>query len=102
MPHVLQITSLWHLESMPAIKQFVPAWLVLQTDSRRLFCLTGLQGAPLLIFRIQVIFSERALKTPIVIADGLDLFPSLFFFEFVKIDINVQGYVFVFLSLRDS
>lgn len=102
MPYILQIISIGSLQSVPSIVKHIPGWLfILETDSRGLFCLTRFQGAPLLIFRIQVIFSEGALKTPIVIANCLDLFLGLFFFEFVKVDINVQSDVFVFLSLRD-
>ena len=102
LPNVLQIISIGSLESVPPIIKHIPArFIVLKTDSRGLFCLTRFQGAPLFIFRTQIIFSERALKTPVVITNRLDLFLGLFFFEFVKVDINVQSDVFVFLSLGD-
>ena len=101
-PYVLQIVSIGSLQSIPSINKHIPPnLLVLKTDSRRLFCLTRFQGASLFIFGIQVIFSKRALKTPILITDSLDLFLRLFFFEFVKVDVNVQSDVFIFLSLGD-
>ena len=94
------ISGVLHLQRMSSIHHHIPS-RHLQTDSRRLFCLTGFQGAPLFIFRIQVIFSERALEAAVVIAYHFDLFLSLLFFEFVKVDVNIQSYVFIFLSLRD-